>query len=72
MNKFINQLLKNEQGYGTVELLLIIAGLGLLATGIFKVLQSKLAGDGTTTSEANSATGKVTGGINSMIDSWTK
>ena len=71
MKKFIGKLVKNEQGYGTVELLLIIAGLGLLATGIFHALQPKLAGDGTTAGDAASATGKVTSGIGTMIDSWT-
>lgn len=68
---FIKKLFGNEQGYGTVELLLIIAGLGLLATGIFNVLQPKLAGDGTTAGDAASATGKVTSGISAMIDDWT-
>ena len=63
---FIKKMFSNEQGYGTVELLLIIAGLGLLATGIFNALGPKLSGSGSTT-----ATSKVTDGIGTMIDSWT-
>lgn len=60
-------LLKNEQGYGTVELLIIIGALGLLATGILKSLNTKLVNDGTGTA----ATDKVSENINSIINGWT-
>lgn len=62
-----NALLKNEQGYGTVELLLIIAALGLLATGIMGDLKSKL----TTNASGTGATDKVTSNISTMLDSWS-
>lgn len=60
-------LLKNEQGYGTVELLIIIGVLGLVAITSGKKLTTNLAGDSTST---NSATDKVVTNVNSLVTQW--
>ena len=64
----IKRIIKEEDGYGTVEMILIIAGVGLLATGIFNTLQGSLA-----TNEANnSAVDQVAGSIDGIIKEWNK
>lgn len=64
MFKYFKSLMSNEEGYGTVELLLIVAGIGLLATGLFTSLTKSLVEDD------NSTTGKVVEGVNTLIDGW--
>jgi len=66
MLNLIKRLLKEEEGYGTVEMILIIAGVGLLATGIFNVLQGNLA------SNEDSAVNQVTGSITDIVKEWNK
>jgi len=66
MLNLIKRLLKEEDGYGTVEMILIIAGVGLLATGIFNVLQGNLATDD------ESAVNQVAGSITDIIKEWNK
>ena len=69
MFKYFKSLMSNEEGYGTVELLLIVAGIGLLATGLFTSLTNKLVGqDGNYDPE--STTGKVVNGVDTLIDGW--
>ena len=70
MFKYFKSLMSNEEGYGTVELLLIVAGIGLLATALFTSLTDSLVGkDGNT---EDSTTGKVVEGVDNLIDSWFK
>lgn len=64
MKNILKALLKDQEGYGTVELLLIVAGIGLLATALFQSMQDNLV-DG-----ADSTTNKVTKGVNTLIDGW--
>lgn len=61
----IKRLLKEEEGYGTVEMILIIAGIGILTTGIFNVLTDSLAGKG-----SNSAVNQVANSISDIIGGW--
>lgn len=70
MFKYFKSLMSNEEGYGTVELLLIVAGIGLLATGLFTSLTDKLVGqDG---NYPESTTEKVVNGVDTLIDGWFK
>lgn len=71
MFKYFKSLMSNEEGYGTVELLLIVAGIGLLATGLFTSLTKSLVGEDGVYDE-NSTTGKVVKGVNTLIDGWFK
>lgn len=64
--KTIKRILKEEDGYGTVEMILIIAGVGLLATGIFNTLQGSLA-EGDT-----SAATQVADSIDGIIVKWNE
>ena len=57
-------MLKSEEGYGTVELLLIVAGIGLLATALFNTLKENLV------TKKDSTTDQVTNGINDLVDEW--
>ena len=69
MFKYFKSLMSNEEGYGTVELLLIVAGIGLLATGLFTSLTDSLVGeDGG--NDPDSTTGKVVNGVNTLIERW--
>lgn len=71
MFKYFKSLMSNEEGYGTVELLLIVAGIGLLATGLFTSLTNNLVGQDGNYDE-NSTTGKVVNGVDTLIDGWFK
>ena len=64
MKKFLKNIYKSEEGYGTVELLLIVAGIGLLATTLFNKLNKNLV------TKDNSTTDQVTNGINDLIGNW--
>ena len=64
MKKYLQTMLKSEEGYGTVEMLLLIAGIGLLATGLFKSLTEALV------TEKDSTTNKVTNGVDSLVKGW--
>lgn len=64
MKKYLKTMLKSEEGYGTVEMLLLVAGIGLLATGLFKSLTKSLVTD------EESTTNKVTGGVTKLVDGW--
>jgi len=44
MRKIID-LLKGQEGYGTVELLILVAALGVLAVGVTGAVSSKLTAD---------------------------
>lgn len=71
MFKYFKSLMSNEEGYGTVELLLIVAGIGLLATSLFKSLTNSLVGkveDGGY--DEKSTTGQVVKGVNTLIEGW--
>lgn len=65
MKDLVSKLFKNEEGYGIVELLLIVAGLGLLSITVFKNLNKGIAGDG-----SESTVQQVTTGINNLIEGW--
>lgn len=58
------ELIKQEDGYGTVEMLVIIAGVGLIATAIFKSLDTSLANG------PNSAVDKVGTNVDTMLKGW--
>ena len=64
MKKFLKNIYKSEKGYGTVELLLIVAGIGLLATALFNTLKENLV------TKDDSTTDQVTNGINDLVDEW--
>ncbi|QNB45397.1 hypothetical protein BR63_03150 [Thermanaerosceptrum fracticalcis] len=63
----LKKLLKNQEGYGTVELLILVAALGLLAVGITSSLRTKL----TDTNDAGSAVNKVNSSITSILNQVT-
>lgn len=65
-NKFLD-LLRKEDGYGTVEMLLIIAGIGFVTTAIFNILAKTLAGE-----ETGSAVKSVGDKINGIIEDWSE
>lgn len=72
MKKFTKRFLKDEEGYGTVELLLIVAGIGLLAVTLFRGLQGSLVGtveEGGKADE-NSTAGQVVTGIEGLVSEW--
>lgn len=71
MFKYFKSLMSNEEGYGTVELLLIVAGIGLLATALFTSLTDSLVGQDGNYDE-NSTTGKVVNGVDTLIEGWFK
>lgn len=64
MKSFLKKIYKSEEGYGTVELLLIVAGIGLLATALFNTLKENLV------TKKDSTTDQVTNGINDLVDEW--
>lgn len=66
MKNYLKTIIKTEKGYATVEMLLIIAGVGLLATLLFNSLTTSLVGEG----NENSTVKKVTKGIDTMVDGW--
>lgn len=70
MFKYFKSLMSNEEGYGTVELLLIVAGIGLLATSLFKSLTKSLVGDGDGGNSNPSTTEQVVNGVNTLIEGW--
>lgn len=70
MFKYFKSLMSNEEGYGTVELLLIVAGIGFLATALFTSLNNSLVGEGG--DDTNSTTGKVINRVNSLIEKWSE
>lgn len=65
LNK-LKRLVVEEDGYGTVEMILIIAGVGLLATSIFNVLETSIASN-----TAGSAVNQVGTNINGLLDDWS-
>ena len=64
MKSFLKKIYKSEEGYGTVELLLIVAGIGLLATALFNTLKENLV------TNKDSTTVQVTNGINDLVKGW--
>jgi competence protein ComGC len=60
----LKKLLKNQEGYGTVELLILVAALGLLAVGITGSLRTKL----TDANDAGSAVNKVNSTITNLLN----
>lgn len=64
MFKYFKSLMSNEEGYGTVELLLIVAGIGLLATGLFTTLNKRFVEDN------DSTTNQVVDKIGTWVDGW--
>ena len=67
MNKF-KRFMKEEDGYGTVEMILIIGGVGLLATGIFNVLTDSLSkGDESAVSQVATSIGEIVKGWNDKL-----
>lgn len=67
MKKLLVNLVKGEKGYGTVELLILVAAIGVLATSLMLGLKANLV-DGT--DENPSAVTTVGGKIGDMVDSW--
>ncbi len=57
------KLLKDQKGYGTVELLILVAALGLLAVTVTGAVSGKLASD-----EPGSATSKINSTITDLLD----
>ena len=64
MKSFLKKIYKSEKGYGTVELLLIVAGIGLLATALFNTLKENLV------TKKDSTTDQVTKGIDTLVNGW--
>ena len=64
MKSFLKKIYKSEEGYGTVELLLIVAGIGLLATALFNTLKENLV------TNKDSTTVQVTNGISDLVKGW--
>lgn len=62
--KKIKETLRNKKGYGTVELLILVAALGVLAVGVTVGISDTL----TDTSNANSAVNKVNSTITTLLD----
>ena len=60
----IKNMLKNQEGYGTIELLVLVAALGLLAVGITGSLNTKL----TSASDPGSAVNKVNTAITDILN----
>lgn len=60
----VKDFFKDAKGYGTVELIIIIAALGLIATGMMGSLQATLVEDD------NSAVKSVGSNIQEMVSDW--
>lgn len=66
LNKIVKKLLEEEKGYGTVELLIIVAALGVLATGLMSALNISLTG-----SDGHGGSAATVGDkISDIIDTW--
>lgn len=66
MKRLINSIILDETGYGVVELLIIVAGLGFLSSMLMFGLQGSLTGeDGT-----GGATGLVGEKITDILEKW--
>lgn len=57
------KLLRNQKGYGTVELLILVAALGLLAVTVTGAVSGKLTSD-----DSGSATNKINSTITDLLD----
>lgn len=62
----IKKLLFDEEGYSTVEILIIIAAIGGLVTVVMQGLRTSLVGE----NENGGATHQVGTQIENMIDKW--
>lgn len=65
---YLRKLIRDDNGYGIVELLIIVACLGLFSSKTFRNLTDKVVGDGT--NDDSSTVGQVTNGINDIIGNW--
>lgn len=64
IREIFKKMFRSEKGYGTVELLILVAALGVLAVGITMSINDKL----TDASNANSAVSKVNSTITTLLD----
>ncbi len=61
MRKAMYEKLKEQNGYGTVELLLLVAALGVLAVGITGSVSTELT-------KEDGATSKIGGTVSTLLD----
>lgn len=68
MKKLLQKLIKDENGYGTVELLILVAAIGVLATALMRGLETAMVGgeDG-----EGGAVKTVGDQLDTMIGGWT-
>ena len=68
MKKLLQKLIKDENGYGTVELLILVAAIGVLATALMRGLETAMVGgeDG-----EGGAVKTVGDQLDKMIGGWT-
>lgn len=59
--RMLKKLIKEEDGYGTVELLVLIAALGTLATVFMTTMRGRIETSG----------GNVANQVDSIVNDWT-
>lgn len=68
MREKFKKLFKDQQGYGTVELLIIIAALGVVASKLMKGFETTMVGKEGSTDPT--IVGTVGEKIKNMVNSW--
>lgn len=68
MKKLLQKLIKDENGYGTVELLILVAAIGVLAAALMRSLETVMVGGEDGEEGAVKAVGDQ---LKKMIEEWT-
>lgn len=61
LRKVLRHILADESGYGTIELLVIVAAMGVLATTLMTTLKGRM----------QTSAGNVSNQIDTIVNSWT-
>lgn len=61
MRNILRGLFADESGYGTIELLVIVAAVGVLATTLMTTLKGRM----------QTSAGNVSNQIDTIVNSWT-
>lgn len=65
MKRIFTKLINDEKGYGTIELLILVAAIGVLATALMGSLKETLTGSG-------GSVDAVGNGIKDIVGEWVE